>query len=298
MPCLAEAFQPGDALFVVPGRGEILHIPSSARQIARAAVSMASGAIPGLREATDTQIQGFFGGFAARLADERLWGQVQSENARDVERARGRGRSTTRLEATAAAMRKGMIDGLRAWQSARSMRGHVLETVDHGAWRAELVGAELGVVAFVFEGRPNVVADATGVLRGGNSVVFRIGSDALGTAKKILELRTWPALDEAGLPRGAISIVDSTTPRFRVGTLPGRSRLARGRARGSGPAVDTLGTLAQSAGIPVSLHGTGGAWMVVDETAQSENVEQVRVRFTRSQGVQHPQHLLHRSLCC
>lgn len=269
---LAEAFQPGDALFVVPGRGEILHIPSSARQIARAAVSMASGAIPGLREATDTQIQGFFGGFAARLADERLWGQVQSENARDVERARGRGRSTTRLEATAA-MRKGMIDGLRGWQSARSMRGHVLETVDHGAWRAELVGAELGVVAFVFEGRPNVVADATGVLRGGNSVVFRIGSDALGTAKKILELCTWPALDEAGLPRGAISIVDSTTHASAWALfLDGRVSLAV--ARGSGPAVDTLGTLAQSAGIPVSLHGTGGAWMVVDETAESENVEQ------------------------
>ena len=43
--------------------------------------------------------------------------------------------------------------------------------------------APLGVVGFVFEGRPNVFADAAGVLRSGNTVVFRIGSDALGTAQ-------------------------------------------------------------------------------------------------------------------
>ena len=49
-----------------------------------------------------------------------------------------------------------------------------------------MLTAPLGVVGFVFEGRPNVFADATGVLRGGNTVVFRIGSDALGTARAIV----------------------------------------------------------------------------------------------------------------
>ena len=48
----------------------------------------------------------------------------------------------------------------------------------------ELLGKTLGVVGFVFEGRPNVFADATGVLRTGNTVVFRIGSDALGAKTK------------------------------------------------------------------------------------------------------------------
>jgi len=269
---LAAAFQPGDALFVVPGRGEVLHIPGSERQIAAAAVSEARLAVPGLREATDAQIEAFFDGFATRLADDRLWHEVQVENARDVERARERGRSTTRLE-TSAAMRKGMIDGLRAWQSAGSMRGRVLESVQHEGWRADLIGAELGVVAFVFEGRPNVVADATGVLRGGNAVVFRIGSDALGTAKKILELCTWPALEAAGLPRGAVSIVDSAA--HAAGwSLFLDARVSLAVARGSGAAVDTLGTLAQSAGIPVSLHGTGGAWLVADGSASAADVEQ------------------------
>src|SRR5690606_23021349 len=180
-------------------------------------------------------------------------------------RARERGRSTTRLE-TSEAMRTGMIEGLRGWAVSPSERGRIIETIDHGSWRAELVGAELGVVAFVFEGRPNVVADATGVLRGGNTVVFRIGSDALATAKAIVRLATEPALLSAGLPAGAVTVVDSTS--HAAGwAMFSDSRLSLAVARGSGAAVDTLGSLAARAGVSVSLHGTGGAWLCVGTSA-------------------------------
>ncbi|HXS17010.1 MAG TPA: aldehyde dehydrogenase family protein, partial [Polyangiaceae bacterium] len=186
--------------------------------------------------------------------------------------AKARGRSTTRLVASEP-MRRGMVDGLLVWADASSMRGRVIETVDHGSWRAELVGAELGVVAFVFEGRPNVVADATGVLRGGNTVVFRIGRDALQTAKAILEHATRPALRAAGLPEDAVIVIDSAA--HAAGwALFGDQRLALAVARGSGPAVDTLGSIAKSAGVPVSLHGTGGAWLALGSSARLEHVTQ------------------------
>src|SRR5690606_5749554 len=99
------------------------------------------------------------------------WGQIAAVNQKDVERARGLGRSTTRLVATDK-MRAQMVSGLEGWRHASAMRGKVVERVEHEGFQVELVGAELGVVGFVFEGRPNVVADATGVLRGGNTVVF------------------------------------------------------------------------------------------------------------------------------
>jgi glutamate-5-semialdehyde dehydrogenase len=38
-------------------------------------------------------------------------------------------------------------------------------------------------------------------------------------------------------------------------------------ARGSGPTADLLGCIARQAGVPVSLHGTGGAWIVAGGTA-------------------------------
>jgi glutamate-5-semialdehyde dehydrogenase len=169
-------------------------------------------------------------------------------------------------------MRRSMVSGLRGWAQASSVRGRVLERVEHDDWTAELVGAELGVVGFVFEGRPNVVADATGVLRGGNTVVFRIGRDALDTAAAMVRLATRPALEAAGLPVDAVTLVESAE--HAAGwALFSDARLSLAVARGSGAAVATLGGLAQQAGIPVSLHGTGGAWVVVGESADPAALE-------------------------
>merc|ERR1719270_1293199 len=119
--------------------------------------------------------------------------------------------------------------------SVHSRRGAVLETVQHTGWSVQLGGAALGIVGFVFEGRPNVLADATGVLRGGNTVVFRIGSDALGTARCIMTQACEPALAKAGLPTGAVSLISSSA-HASGWALFSDKRLALAVARGSGPA--------------------------------------------------------------
>jgi glutamate-5-semialdehyde dehydrogenase len=158
-------------------------------------------------------------------------------------------------------MRADMVAGLRTWQAAPSGRGELVERVEHGAWAVEQRRAALGVVGFVFEGRPNVFADATGVLRSGNTVVFRIGSDALGTAMAIHDHALRPALAEAGLPAGAATLL--AAPSRATGyALFSHPLLSLAVARGSGEAVAQLGAVARQAGTPVSLHGTGGAWLV------------------------------------
>jgi len=265
---LAERFQPGDSVVVVEATEEILLIPAQERRIAEAAVENARAAFGRLAAASDAGISSFYEGFANRLADESTWSRIQQVNAEDVAAAQARGRSTTRLVANEK-LRELMIEGLRGWIGAESRRGQVLETVERDGWRTELVGAALGVVAFVFEGRPNVLADATGVLRGGNTVVFRIGSDALATARAIMAEALVPALNDAGLPEGSVSLVDSST--HAAGwALFGDRRLALAVARGSGRAVATLGALAQQAGVAVSLHGTGGAWLVASASTRAE----------------------------
>ncbi|MDH5670581.1 MAG: hypothetical protein OEZ06_00420 [Myxococcales bacterium] len=260
---IAARFQAGDSLCVVEATEEVLLIPAAQQAIARDAVARATQAFTALGSASDAAISGFFEAFAQRLEDPEIWARVEETNRRDVADARARGRSTTRLVADAK-MRSGMVAGLRGWIGAPSRRGQVIERIEHEGWQAELVGAALGVVAFVFEGRPNVLADATGVLRGGNAVVFRIGRDALATAACIMEQALIPALVEVGLPRDAVVLVES--PEHAAGwALFSDSRLSLAVARGSGPAVATLGAIAQQAGTPVSLHGTGGAWIVASE---------------------------------
>ncbi len=265
---LAAEFQPGDRLLVVQTTGDLLHIPEADWAVAEAAVAAAWEAFQQMGRVGDDQISAFFETFAARLEDDESFGSVAAANLEDIARARERGRSTTRRELTEK-MRAGMVDGLRMWAKAPSGRGMVTDTIRHQGWQVEQVRAGLGVVGFVFEGRPNVFADATGVLRSGNSVVFRIGSDALGTARAIVAGALGPALAEAGLPAGAASLVD--TPSRAAGwAMFSDSRLALAVARGSGAAVAQLGAVARQAGIPVSLHGTGGAWIVAAPSADPD----------------------------
>ena len=270
---LAAAFAPGDSLLVVPSSGELLHVPQAVREVVEGCVTRAAAAFAELGSVPDAAITRFFSEFAARLSDDALWREVEAANRADVSNAAARGRSTTRLVASPK-MRADMIDGLRGWSNAQSRRGEPLEVVEHANFRVELLGAALGVVGFVFEGRPNVLADATGVLRGGNTVVFRIGSDALGTARAMMELLLVPALLHAGLPESAVVLVPSAE--HAAGwALFSDARLSLAVARGSGPAVASLGALAQQAGVPVSLHGTGGAWVVAAESASAQQLEEV-----------------------
>jgi glutamate-5-semialdehyde dehydrogenase len=268
---LASAFQAGDRLVVVHETGDLLHLPLAEHELAASAVEAAAVAFAQLGEVADDRITAFFAAFADLLADDARFAEIASANAADVDRARRRGRSTTRLELSDS-MRQGMIDGLGVWRDVIGTRDAVLSTTDHGSWKVETRRAPLGVVGFVFEGRPNVFADATGVLRTGNTVVFRIGSDALGTAAAIMRVAVRPALAGAGLPEGSVQLIESEA--HAAGwALFSDARLGLAVARGSGRAVAQLGAVARQHGVPVSLHGTGGAWLVVDRDADAEAIQ-------------------------
>lgn len=268
---LAEKFRPGDRLIVVRKTGEILHVPQAVRQLASDAVTKACSAFDALQSVSDDQITGFYEDFGLRLADDDRWREVVKINEEDVTRAKEKGRSTTRLVADDK-MRAAMIAGLYQWRTLESRRDKVTNTIEHEGWSVDEVVSPCGVVAFVFEGRPNVLADATGVLRSGNTAVFRIGSDALQTAKAIMDLALIPALKHAGLPEGAVTLLESAA--HSAGwALFADPRLALAVARGTGRTVDTLGAIAREAGNSVSLHGTGGGWIIADEAADPGDFE-------------------------
>lgn len=269
---LAERFEPGDRLIVVQTTGALLHVPGEVQQLVADAVDDAVAGFDALASCTDDQISAFFDAFAAALDDDTQFAPIAAANAADVADAAARGRSTTRLVLDDR-MRGDMVDGLRGWRDSPSRRAGVVGRIDHGAWAVEAHRAPLGVVGFVFEGRPNVFADACGVVRTGNTVVFRIGSDALRTAQAIVEVALEPALRGAGLPSGAVRLVDSPTHAAGHALFADR-RLSLAVARGSGAAVAELGAVASQSGIPVSLHGTGGAWIVAGERADPDTFTQ------------------------
>jgi len=270
---LAHEFRAGDRLVVVQENGDLLHIPSSVSEIANAAVTNARLAFAELATIDSIRITQFFGSFAANLQNNDIFNKIKIANDIDVESAHQRGRSTTRLQLDEK-MRLDMIAALNMWRDLPDTSSVTTETVQHESWSVEAHQAPLGVVGFVFEGRPNVFADATGVLRSGNTVVFRIGSDALNTARAIMDFALKPALEENQLPLGCVQLVDS--PERSAGyALFSHAGLSLAVARGSGEAVAQLGAVARQSGIPVSLHGTGGAWSIVGQTAGALDLAQV-----------------------
>jgi glutamate-5-semialdehyde dehydrogenase len=274
--------EPGDRMVPLAELGELIVISRGAASAASEAVARANAAVAQLAEVSDAAIVRFFEEFAARLEDEAAFGHVLRANQADVASAKARGRAVGRLELSER-MRRDMISGLRGWASSPTRVGEVLERRQGEGYVIERRRAPLGVVAFVFEGRPNVLADAAGVLRNRNAAVFRIGGDALATAIAIEEHALRPALLAAGLPEGALSLVRSKEHAAAHALFSERAvRLAV--ARGSGRTVALLGAVAKQHGIPASLHGTGGAWMFVEASASAEVVKNA-VRFSLDRKV-------------
>ena len=262
--------------------GELIVISKAASEAANHAVRTASAALGVLGQVSDSAINRFFEEFATRLEDEATFAEIQRANAADFADARARGRAVGRLQLSER-MRKDMIEGLRGWASAPSRVGEVIEKRQGPGYVIERRRAALGVVAFVFEGRPNVFADAAGVVKNRNAAVFRIGGDALGTAIAIEDHALRPALLAAGLPQGALTLVRSKEHAAAHALFSERAvRLAV--ARGSGRTVALLGALAKQHGIPASLHGTGGAWMWIESSASPERVYNA-IRFSLDRKV-------------
>jgi len=257
---MLDALGDGGKLIALRTSGAVLVVPGEVRRLVDSAIEEAATGFKGMQGVPSSRVDEFFTRFADLIDDDRAFTPVLAANARDVESARERGRTTGRLEITPK-MRLDMAAGLRMWAALECDRLGLVSSIDHQGWSVESWRAPLGIVAFVFEGRPNVFADATGVLKSGNTVVFRIGSDALGTARAIRDHLLVPALQSVGLPRGAVNLVDSSDHAAGWALFDDR-RLALAVARGSGQAVDQLGEIARQSGTPVSLHGTGGAWLV------------------------------------
>ena len=268
----ADSLAAGDRVLGIAETGQLRRIPVAVSGLVDHAVTEARRAFAEMASVPRDKVTDFFGLAADLLENDEKFSSVRAANEADVASAAARGRSTTRL-VLSGQMRTGMIDALRMWRDLDET-GSEVSVVRHDGWSVSEHRAPLGVIGFVFEGRPNVFADATGVLRGGNTVVFRIGSDALRTARELMDVVVRPALEQAGLPHGAVGLLDS--PEHAAGwALFSDRRLSLAVARGSGPAVAELGSIARQAGTPVSLHGTGGAWVIVGESVDESRLSSV-----------------------
>ena len=143
----------------------------------------------------------------ALLADEAV---ILAANARDIEAAAAKGIGSAMLDRLRldTARLQGIAAAVREVAELPDPVGQVTRAYDRpNGIHVERVRVPLGVIAMIYEARPNVTADAAALcLKAGNAVILRGGSEAIHSNTAIAaSLKR--ALRDAGLPEAVLTLV-------------------------------------------------------------------------------------------
>ena len=122
----------------------------------------------------------------------------------------------------------------------------------------------LGVVAVIYESRPDVTSDASGIcLKSGNAVILRGGSEAFNSNVAVGKVLS-EAANESGIPEGAIQVVPTTDRAAAVELMGMREYVDALIPRGG---ADLIKAVVENAKVPVIETGTGNCHIYVEKDA-------------------------------
>ena len=202
---------------------------------------------------------------------------ILEANAVDVERAVSAGVTATvvdRLRLTAAKV-EAMADGLRQVASLPDPVGEILDgwTRPNGL-RIHRVRVPLGVVAIIYENRPNVTSDAAALcVKAGNAAFLRGSSGAITSNIAIARVLR-DAFAAAGLPDDALVLVEETSRESAVTFMQQRDTIDCLIPRG-GPSL--IASILENATVPFVIDGDGNCHVYVDESADLAMAEAIVV---------------------
>jgi glutamate-5-semialdehyde dehydrogenase len=202
--------------------------------------------------------------------------EILEANGRDLEAGRSSGLSSALMDRLAldAARVSSIADGARA---IAALPDPVGEVVDGGRLANGLdfrkVRVPLGVIAVVYEARPNVTIDAAALcLKSGNAVLLR-GSSSAEHSNAVLARIAREAAEGAGLPAGALALVGGGREALtELAQLEGLVDLIIPRGgEGLKKAISAV------ARVPVIYAAAGNCHVYVDATADLEMAERIIV---------------------
>jgi len=169
----------------------------------------------------------------------------------------------------------GMADGLRQVAGLPDPVGEVLDGwVRPNGLRINRVRVPLGVVAIIYENRPNVTSDAAGLcLKSGNAAFLRGSSGAI-TSNVAIAAVLREAVASVGLPEDAVVLVDDTSREAAVEFMQQRESIDCLIPRG-GPSL--IRSILDNATVPYVIDGDGNCHVYVDRAADLEMAAEIVV---------------------
>jgi len=193
--------------------------------------------------------------------------QILAENAQDMEDARAQGLSGALLDRLALNPDRvtAIANGLRNVANLPDPVGSVT-----GGWtlvngiRLQRMRVPLGVVAIIYEARPNVTADAAGLcFKSGNAAILRGSSYTLRSNNAIADaLRA--ALHAHGLPQDSIQLMQDTSRQAATALMRAKGWIDLLVPRG-GPGL--IAAIEEQATVPFVIDGAGNCHVYVDASA-------------------------------
>ncbi len=205
------------------------------------------------------------------MADALIAGEaaILAANAQDLEAARGTVSDVMldRLLLTPARI-AGMAQGIREVAALPDPTGMVLE--EHTRADGLLIqkkAVPMGVIAIIYESRPNVTSDAAALaLKSGNACVLRGGKEAFRSANAIVNaLRS--GLASLGIPETAVNLVQDTSRASATALMTANGYIDLLIPRGG---AGLISTCVRTATVPCIATGTGICHVYVEKTADQD----------------------------
>ncbi len=193
--------------------------------------------------------------------------KILSANKEDIDRAQAAGMAPAMVDRLTLTPERinGMAQGVRELVAAADPVGRVLygETRPNGL-KIRKVTVPLGVIAVIFESRPNVTADAAALcLKSGNAVILRGGKEAISSNIAIAGIMRG-AVAEAGLPEDVISLVEDTSRDSATALMRMNEYVDVLIPRGG---AGLIRAVVENSTVPVIETGTGNCHVYIDKAA-------------------------------
>ncbi|AMW33537.1 glutamate-5-semialdehyde dehydrogenase [Fervidobacterium islandicum] len=192
---------------------------------------------------------------------------LKAENSKDVERARELKVKESLIDRLVLNDKRidEMIESCQIVESLRDPIGEVVDSfVREDGLTIYKVRVPIGVLAIIYESRPNVTIETSILaLKSGNTILLKGGSDALNSNKALVKLIK-QALDDAGLPRNSVELVEHTDRSVVDYILKQRGLIDLIIPRGGKSLIDYV---VSNAKMPVLETGAGVCHIFVDESA-------------------------------
>lgn len=205
------------------------------------------------------------------MAEELIAGidEILEENAKDLESAKGT-ISDVMLDRLALSKSRieGMAQGIREVAMLPDPVGKVLKRVERpNGLVIEKTAVAMGVVAIIYESRPNVTSDAAALaLKSGNVCVLRGGKEAYRSAAAIVKCLK-RGLVKAGISENAINLVEDTTRASATELMTAVGYVDLLIPRGG---AGLIRACTENAKVPCIQTGTGICHVYVDREADQE----------------------------